>query len=110
MKIDILSLTLQTLNPNVLHLQRTLLRDLVIEHYGITDLPEQFQLTSLACEELARGLRQKGWKVYYWRAPDFSTYHLTRNVDVWRSTHIKSEGLIFGRYCSNLTAWLLANA
>lgn len=42
--------------------------------------------------EMAAILRAQDWCVYYWR---------DRNGT--------QEGLIFGQYCPNLTAWLLAN-
>ena len=49
--------------------------------------PPQVDLAHMAHE-----LRQQDWKVYF-----------------WRDLEKKQAGLIFGAYCGNLTAWLLAN-
>lgn len=55
--------------------------------------------------EMAALLRAQDWCVYYWRdvkgilSDDYNT----------QVNYGTREGLIFGRYCPNLTAWLLAN-
>lgn len=64
----------------------------------------KFPAISLA--HMAASLRQQGWGVYYWRDP--------HGVDAGddTNTHInygRREGLVFGIYCANLSAWLLAN-
>jgi len=63
--------------------------------------PVEFNLS-----EMASKLRQQDWSVYYWRERDGLD-----DVDDDNS-HInygRREGLIFGQYCPNLTAWLLTN-
>jgi hypothetical protein len=55
---------------------------------------------------MARVLRTQEWSTYYWRESGIS-----ENVTSWNPLRscVLNEGLIVGRYCSNLTAWLLAN-
>lgn len=55
---------------------------------------------------MARMLREQGWCAYYWRD--------RHGVDHVGDCHTfmnygKREGLIIGRYCPNLTAWLLSH-
>jgi hypothetical protein len=55
---------------------------------------------------MARVLRAQGWCAYYWR-----DRHGLDNVED-HNTHInygRREGIIIGRYCANLTAWLLSH-
>ena len=55
---------------------------------------------------MARILRAQGWCAYYWR----DRHGLDHVED--DNTHInygRREGLIIGRYCPNLTAWLLSH-
>jgi len=55
---------------------------------------------------MARMLRDQGWCAYYWR----DRYGLDGVED--DHTHInygRREGIIIGRYCANLTAWLLSH-
>lgn len=50
---------------------------------------------------MAHTLRQQDWKIYYWRdlAHDYDDH----------VSHGAEEGLIIGKYCANITAWLLMN-
>lgn len=55
---------------------------------------------------MAKQLRDQGWCTYYWR----DRYGLDGVED--DSTYInygRREGIIIGRYCPNLTAWLLSH-
>lgn len=55
--------------------------------------------------EMAQRLREQGWCVYYWRDKqgiESDDYNTQINYGL-------QEGLIFGIYCPNLTAWLLTN-
>jgi len=55
---------------------------------------------------LAHMLRAQGWSAYYWRDRDGldNVYDCNTHINYGRR-----EGLIIGRYCANLTAWLLAH-
>lgn len=62
--------------------------------------------THIDLVHMAQELRRLGWCAYYWRdrygVDDVSDYNTYMNYG-------RREGLIFGQYCPNLTAWLLAN-
>lgn len=65
-----------------------------------------YRKVDLSClPDLARWLRSQGWCVYYWcdrHGVDTDDWNIYINYG-------KRKGLIFGRFCPNLTAWLLAN-
>ncbi len=72
------------------------------EHVGYRlDLLREVDLA-----HMARVLREQGWCAYYWRdrygVDDVSDYNTYINYG-------RREGIIIGRYCPNLTAWLLSN-
>jgi hypothetical protein len=56
--------------------------------------------------QMARMLRDQGWCAYYWR-----DRHGIDNVDddILHINYGRRQGLVFGRYCPNLTAWLLTH-
>lgn len=63
-------------------------------------------LRAVDLAHMARMLRDQGWCAYYWR-----DQHGLLNVSDY-NTHInygRREGIIIGRYCPNLTAWLLSH-
>lgn len=57
-------------------------------------------------QHMARILRGQGWCAYYWR----DRYGLD-NVEDYNNyiNYGRREGIIIGRYCPNLTAWLLSH-
>lgn len=117
MKIEIrrqhLGLTTQGSDPTSRELFRYLLREVYPEWKGASWQPvpgkptvRVFEPYDVDLRHMARMLRAQGWSAYYWR-----DRHGLDNVDD-HNAHInygRREGLIIGRYCSNLTAWLLAN-
>ena len=75
--------------------------------YNIPKSDVTFRYLTTCLPHMAQWLRQEhDWKVYHWRestgmsdVQDHNSYmHYGRR-----------EGLIFGAYCGNLTAWLLTN-
>lgn len=50
-------------------------------------------------KHMAIQLRKQDWKIYYWQKP------AQDEQDYMANGH--QEGLIIGRYCGNLMAWLL---
>lgn len=55
---------------------------------------------------MAAMLRAQGWSAYYWR-----DRHGLDQMEDYKSyiNYGRREGIILGRYCANLTAWLLAH-
>jgi hypothetical protein len=84
--------------------EHKLFQDLYVQVYGPsyvrmwkrdhTSTLHTLQFPPVNLAHMARTLRQQGWCTYHWRAP---------------LEYGAPEGIIIGRYCSNLTAWLLMN-
>jgi hypothetical protein len=51
---------------------------------------------------MTKQLREQGWCAYYWR----DRHSMDKNL---RIDYGRRGGIIIGRYCPNLTAWLLMN-
>jgi hypothetical protein len=56
---------------------------------------------------MAQVLRSQGWAAYHWRDRHGIT-DAQDDTNTWLN-YGRREGLIIGRYCSNLTAWLLSH-
>jgi hypothetical protein len=66
-----------------------------------------FRYLTTCLPHMAQWLRQEhDWKVYHWRESTGMSDIQDHNSYMH---HGRSEGLIFGAYCENLTAWLLTN-
>lgn len=115
MKLDIHLLRLNVVTPET-EIHQKLLRHLYFEVYGkvcfkswkkISPTVSQLDLfADLDLHQMARDLREKGWRIYHW----CDRYGVNDMSDT--NTYINygpGNGLIIGRYCPNLTAWLLAN-
>ena len=94
--------------------ERQLFKHLFHAAYGIPTTPTWTKLSQtlsrldhiiVDLSEMAALLRAQNWCVYYWRdkrgilSDDYNT----------QVNYGTREGLIFGQYCPNLTAWLLSN-
>jgi hypothetical protein len=112
MKIDVSAIQYGLVTARDDLLKRDLFWHLYEQVYGKPSLPGS-RLLSYALRYhvidlhvMAFRLRELGWCVYYWRDA-----HGLDRVDDYNIfiNYGRREGLIIGRYCANLTAWLLSH-
>ena len=109
MKIEVTGISHGLITSRQCHIQCVLLWHLYESVYPGHKEHMGYRLNLLREVDLAhmaRVLRAQGWCAYYWR----DRHGLDNVLDY--NTHIsygRREGIIIGRYCNNLTAWLLAN-
>lgn len=109
MKIEVTCIDHGLITSRQGHIQRVLLWHLYESVYPGHKERMGYRLDLLREVDLAhmaRVLRAQGWCAYYWR-----DRHGLDNVED-DNTHInygRREGIIIGRYCANLTAWLLSH-
>jgi len=87
-----------------------LFQHLYVQVYGIPYKEAWTQLSNTAwvsrmphidLKHMLQELKAQDWKIYYWRDRVEDEEDLILNG--------APEGLIVGRYCMNLTAWILSN-
>ena len=63
--------------------------------------------TEVNLNHMARELRKLGWAAYHWR-DRHGISDAQSDSNSWIN-YGKREGLVLGRHCANLTAWLLSH-
>lgn len=117
MKIDVTEIHLGLITHRDSLLKRDLYYDLHEQVYGHAPR-KQWQPansttlriltgTKTDLSHMAHELRHLGWAAYYWQ-DRHGVSHAQGDTNTWIN-YGRREGLIIGRYCANLTAWLLAH-